>query len=205
VPLGEWGTDLASFSAHKIGGPIGVGVLFRRRGVELHPISFGGEQEGGLRPGTENVSGIVGAARAVELAVREREEVARRLVDFSRELWGELARTLAGVELLGLPIDDARRLPGTLSLLAPNQDGKVLVTRLDLEGLACSAGSACASGSLEPSHVLRAIGRTEHEARAGLRLSLGRDSTWTTVREAVDILRRSLGALDAKRARRTSS
>ena len=198
--LGAWGVDLASFSAHKVGGPVGVGVLVRRSGVTLRPLLFGGEQEGGLRPGTENVAAVVGAALAIELAVREQAQLAERLSRFARHLWTELELRLPGLRCLGLPIDHERRLPGTLNLLAPEQDGKVLVMRLDLAGVECSAGSACASGSLEPSHVLRAIGLDERAARAGLRVSIGRSTTWTDLGQAVDILGRTLGAPNAKRA-----
>jgi cysteine desulfurase len=99
--------------------------------------------------------------------------------------------------LLGPPLDDAARLPGTINVLAHGRDGKVLVMRLDLEGLECSAGSACASGSIEPSHVLRALGLGDNDARAGLRLSAGRATTWRELQEAVDILGRTLGRTDA--------
>ena len=203
LDLAGWGLDLASFSAHKLGGPLGVGVLVRRAGVELRPLMFGGAQEGGLRPGTENVPAIVAAALAIELAVRERESHGRELSQRAQFMWRELRSSMADLQLLGLPIDHARRLPGTLNLLAPGVDGKVLVVRLDLQGIECSAGSACASGSLEASHVLLALGLDETRARAGLRLSLGRDTSWSDARKAVDILRRTLGVGDATSARDT--
>jgi cysteine desulfurase len=107
-------------------------------------------------------------------------------------LWEDLAASLPGARLLGPPGDDPRRLPGTLNVLLPGVDGKVLVTRLDLEGLELSAGSACASGSLEPSHVLLAMGLGHDDARAGLRISIGRDTTLVDVRQAVETLRRTL-------------
>ena len=203
LDLRGWGIDLASFSAHKLGGPLGVGVLFKRRALELRPLMFGGEQEGALRPGTENVAAISAAALAIELAVRERASLEERLRRLSMELWKELGQRLSDVRLIGLPLDHARRLPGTLNMLTHTHDGKVLVMRLDLEGLECSAGSACASGSLEPSHVLLALGHVAEEARAGLRVSLGRSSTWSDVRKAVDILGRTLGATNAKRDERS--
>ncbi len=199
VRLEEWGASLASFSLHKLGGPVGVGLLYRRRGVELRPLCFGGEQEHGLRPGTENVAGAVAAACAVELGVREQAELAGRLTRATGELWGELVKQLDPIQLVGLPIDHPRRLPGTLNLHAAGVDGKVLVMRLDLAGLACSAGSACASGSLEPSHVLLALGHDESVARAALRLSLPRDCGAETVRKAVEILWTTLGAPRVKR------
>ncbi len=186
--------DLASFSIHKLGGPVGVGVLYRRAGVRLEPLLWGGEQEQGLRPGTENVAGAVAAARAIELAVAEAQSHAAKLRRLSLQLWSEVAAKLPRVRLLGLPVDHPRRLPGTLNLLCPKIDGKVLVMRLDLAGLAVSAGSACASGSLEPSHVLQAIGCSEEESRAGLRLSLGREVGEEDVHKTVEILWRTLGA-----------
>jgi cysteine desulfurase len=195
--LRERAVDLASFSAHKVGGPVGVGVLYRRQGVALKPLMYGGEQENGLRPGTENVAGIVAASVAIECAVRERAANAARLREVARDLWGELKDQLSRLTLLGPPLDDASRLPGTLNVLARGEDGKVLVMRLDLEGIECSAGSACASGSIEPSHVLRAIGLDDDDARAGLRLSIGRDTPWKGLRQAVDILGRTLGRADA--------
>ena len=199
VRLPEWGADLASFSLHKVGGPVGVGLLYRRRGVALRPLFYGGEQEHGLRPGTENVAGAAAAAVAVELAVREQTELAQRLSQASTALWGQLVRHLPNLQLLGLPLEDRRRLPGTLSVHAPGLDGKVLVMRLDLAGLACSAGSACASGSLEPSHVLRALGHEETTARAALRLSLPRDCGAEALQQAVEILWTTLGAPRVKR------
>jgi cysteine desulfurase len=177
VALGEWGVQLASFSAHKVGGPLGVGVLWRARGIPLRPRYHGGGQESDLRPGTEDVPGIAAAAVAIELAVREQPEFVERAARLSRELWAGLRARLPGLRLLGPPVDSPRRLPNTLCVLVPGTDGKVLVTRLDLAGLEVSAGSACASGSIEPSHVLLAMGLTRDEARSGLRLSLGRNTT----------------------------
>ena len=185
--------DLASFSAHKIGGPPGIGVFFRRRGVGTEATAFGGSQEGGVRPGTENVPGIVAAALAFELAVRDREDYARRTRELALLLWTEVQRALPGVSLSGPPMASHERLPNTLNIQVPGVEGRVLVTRLDVEGLEASAGSACASGSLEPSHVLLAMGRSADEARAGLRLSLGHDSTEEDVHNAVEILRKTLG------------
>lgn len=202
LELRAWGVDLASFSAHKLGGPVGVGLLYRRRGVPLEPILTGGEQEGGLRPGTESVAAIVAAVRAVELAVAEQVTYAGRLRELERSLWTALSQAVPGVRLLGPALGNDRRLPGTLNVLLPGVEGRVLVTRLDLAGLEASAGSACASGSLEPSHVLRAMGLDDESARAGLRLSLGRTTTWEDLRQAVDILRTTQASIDAKRGER---
>lgn len=189
VRLGEWGVDLASFSAHKLGGPPGVGILWRARGVAVAPRLHGGGQELALRPGTENVPGIAAAALAIELAAREQPAFAARALDLARKLWADLSACLPGLRLLGPPIDSKQRLPNTLCVLVPGTDGKVLVTRLDLAGLEVSAGSACASGSLEPSHVLGAMGLTRDAARSGLRVSLGWNTTAEDCKRALAIFR----------------
>lgn len=200
VPFAE--LDLATISGHKFGGPLGIGLLVHRQGVALEPLLHGGGQELGLRPGTENPVAIAGFALALELACRERAAFAARVHALAFDLWRRVSQALPGVTLLGPALDpsgaSAERLPGTLNLLAPWVDGKVLLTRLDLAGLEASAGSACASGSLEASHVLLALGLDESRARAGLRLSLGRTTSAEDVDRAVEILRRSLGNASAR-------
>lgn len=188
IRLREWGADLASFSAHKVGGPPGMGVLWRARGVPLAPRLHGGGQELELRPGTENVPGIAAGALAIELAVREQGAYAARTETLTRNLWAELRLALPGARLLGPPIASKQRLPNTLCVLVPETDGRVLVTRLDLAGLEVSAGSACASGSVEPSHVLLAMGLTREEARSGLRISVGRNTSAEECKRALAVL-----------------
>jgi cysteine desulfurase len=181
--------DLCSLSLHKIGGPLGVGVLMRRRGVPMAAHLFGGGQEEGLRPGTENPAAIGAAALAIELAVGEQAHVERSLRALTRELHTELLQALPDLQLLGPPIEDERaRLPNTLCLSLPNQDARMLVTRLDMLGVEVSAGSACSSGAVEASHVLLAMGLDEQAARTGLRLSLGRNTTRSDCKRAVDVL-----------------
>ena len=197
IQLSAWGCDLASFSAHKVGGPKGVGVLWCRAGTPLVPLVHGGGQEQGLRSGTEDVAGVVAAALAIDLAVGEQGEYKAHTGSLATALWEELARTLPDARLLGPPIDAPDRLPNTLSVLFPAGGGRMLVTRLDLEGLEVSAGSACASGSLEPSHVLRAMGLDEESARGALRISLGRTTTREECARAVDILRIARGSSHA--------
>ena len=184
------GVDLASFSAHKVGGPIGVGLLYRRKGVAVQPRNFGGGQELGLRPGTENAAAIGAAALAIELAVNEQSEYADRVGKISRQLWQQLQAALPQIQLLGHEPDSPERLPNTVTVLLPNSDGKVLVTALDLAGCEASAGSACASGSSEPSHVLLAMGFDRDQSRAGLRLSLGANNTSNDCQHVVDVLRK---------------
>lgn len=193
LALRDWGVSLASFSAHKVGGPAGVGVLVRRGGVALVPCTSGGGQESELRAGTENVAGIVAAACAIELAVREREEVAARASAQVRLLCDELRRALPEAGFVGPTLDEPR-LPNTVNVSLPGLDGRVLVARLDLEGLEVSAGSACASGSLEPSSVLVALGLDRERARGGLRLSVGRTTTREDIHIAVEILRRTVAS-----------
>jgi cysteine desulfurase len=193
VDLAAWRVDLASFSAHKLGGPLGVGILVRRAGTPLAGLLHGGGQEGGLRPGTENVPAASAAALAVELAVREQDAYARRTSELCRAFWRQVQSVLPEVVLLG-PDLEAARLPNTIAFAIGDVEGHVLVTRLDLAGLEVSAGSACASGSLEPSHVLLAMGSSRERARAGLRVSLGRTTTAADIDAAVDVLRRTFSA-----------
>ncbi|MGK0219258.1 MAG: cysteine desulfurase [Planctomycetota bacterium] len=192
VDLAAWGVDLASFSAHKVGGPLGCGVLVRRMGTNLAPVLYGGGQEADLRPGTENVPAIVAGARAIELAVEEQAGYAVQAQEQVTELWAQLEATIGGISLLGPTLGDSLRLPNTLNISIDGADGLALVARLDLEGLEASSGSACASGSLEPSHVLLAMGLDRDRARAGLRLSIGRTTTAEDIHIAVDIMRRTI-------------
>ncbi len=187
------GVDLASLSAHKVGGPIGVGVLFRRPGTPMAPTTFGGAQEGELRPGTENVPAIVAAAAAIDHAVQEVETFRRHTGRLADLLWRKLQIALPDLSLNGPPIDDPSRLPNTLNISAPTGDARTLVARLDLVGLEVSAGSACASGSLEPSHVLGALGLGADRARSGLRISLGGASQEADIHTCVERLGRTLG------------
>jgi cysteine desulfurase len=187
LDLRGWGVDFASFSAHKVGGPLGVGVLVRDPAAAWSPSVLGGGQEGGLRAGTENSAAIAAAALAIELAVREREQHVGRMRELSAQLWTELSAQVE-VELVGPAIDDEGRLANTLNLSFEGVTGHALVARLDLEGLEASVGSACSSGALEPSHVLMAMGRSEQEARSCLRLSLGRSTSHRDINTAVDTL-----------------
>jgi len=187
------GVDLASLSAHKVGGPIGVGVLFRRPGTPVAPSTFGGAQEGELRPGTENVPAIVAASVAIELAVREVDAYQRQTARLAGLLWQGLRSALPDLSLNGPPIDDPTRLPNTLNVSSSCGDARTLVARLDLAGLEVSAGSACASGSLEPSHVLKALGLDPERARSGLRISLGSGTREADIHTCVERLGRTLG------------
>lgn len=165
--------DLLSISAHKFHGPKGVGVMYARRGCVLETYIDGGEQERGHRAGTENVAGIVGAAAAFAEAMSERDEKAERLCAMRDEIQSGLMK-IPGAQVNG---GAAPRLPGTLNMSFDGIDGQSLIFELDLKGLAASSGSACASGSVNPSHVLLALGLPYKLAHGSLRLSLGKYNT----------------------------
>lgn len=164
--------DLLSISAHKFHGPKGVGVMYARRGCVPETYIDGGEQERGHRAGTENVAGIVGAAAFAE-AMSERDEKAERLCAMRDEIQSGLMK-IPGAQVNG---GAAPRLPGTLNMSFDGIDGQSLIFELDLKGLAASSGSACASGSVDPSHVLLALGLPYKLAHGSLRLSLGKYNT----------------------------
>lgn len=151
VPLAlrDLDVDFAALSAHKVGGPLGVGVLYRRKGRSLVPLMEGGGQESDARPGTENVPAIVAAALAIELAVAEQRAALARYRELGRAFWSQLRSVVPDATLNGPPVDALERLANTWNVSLPGLDGRTLVARLDLEGLSVSSGSACASGSLE--------------------------------------------------------
>ena len=174
VDTAELGVDLLSLSAHKIYGPKGTGALYIRRNVQIAPLFYGGGQEGKLRPGTENVAGIVGLGKAAVLCQNEMAADARRLGEMRDRLEKELRALFPKILVNGA---GALRTPNTLHVSIPGCDGSVLVAFLDGAGLALSSGSACSAKSRAPSQVLLAMGRSEDEAVEGLRISLGRFSS----------------------------
>ena len=167
------GADYLSLSAHKFGGPRGIGVRLVRDGAPYAPLLLGGGQEAGRRAGTENVPGAAGLAAALGEAIREMPAESVRLATLRDGLIARLT-DIPGVILNG---DTKQRLPGNVSVSIPGWSGENLVLRLDALGIECSSGSACCAGSEEPSRVLLAIGRTDDEARGGVRISLGRENT----------------------------
>jgi len=173
VDLSGGDIDLLSVSGHKIHAPKGVGALYVRRGCRFRPFLLGGHQERGRRGGTENVPGIVALGKAAELAAAHMEDERTRV----RGMRDRLERAL--LEIPGTRVNGHRelRLPGTTNISFKNVEGEALLLMLDQKGICASSGSACTSGTLEPSHVLRAMGVPFHYAHGSLRLSLGRMNT----------------------------
>jgi cysteine desulfurase len=196
IDVDAWQVDLLSLSAHKLYGPKGVGALFVRRGTALLPQVQGGAQERQRRAGTENVAGIVGFARAFALIAADgtarADENARQSALRDRLLAGLTA--LDGVHATGHPTE---RLPNSASVVVDGVEGGDLVAALDLAGLQASTGSACTTGSVEPSHVLVALGLDEEVARGSLRLTTGRGTTEQDIASALDILHACIARLRA--------
>jgi cysteine desulfurase len=185
------GADMLSLGAHKFEGPKGAGALFVRHGTHVLAQQQGGTQERHRRAGTENVAGAVGLAVAFELTGRERAETVARLRR-QRDRLSKAVLGTPGTELTGHP---KQRLPGLLSVIARDTDGSACAMSLDLEGIACSVGSACTSGSTEVSHVLTAMGYPEEEARGALRMSLGRTTTDEEIAQACEIVPRVVASM----------
>ena len=173
--------DMLSLSAHKFHGPKGVGVLYSRRGILLETLINGGGQERGKRAGTENLPAILGMAAALEEACANREASAKRLTELRDRLIAGLDR----IPYSQLNGDRVRRLPGNVSFCFEGIEGESLLLLLDDRGICASSGSACTSGSLDPSHVLLAIGRPHEVAHGSLRLTIGEETTETEVDEII--------------------
>ena len=186
------GIDLLSVSAHKLNGPKGVGCLCIRRGVRLPSLLHGGSQEHHRRAGTENVAGIVGfgaAARKAAACMESRRKYTEQLRDLLAE---GLQEEISGL-VINSPVSKRGKsegtLPGHLNISIPGIESETLVILMDRAGICISAGSACSSGSLEPSHVLKAMGRSDAEARSTVRLTVGHDNTADEIRQAVKAVR----------------
>jgi len=187
VDVAELRCDLMTISGHKLGAPAGIGALYVRDPSTLTATMRGGPQESGLRAGTPNLLGAIAFGAAAE-AVREHfHDEALRISTLANELLAELLDAIPNLRLNG-PIRD--RLPNTLNLTFPNVLGESMLIALDLEGIQVSMGSACAAGSVEPSHVLLAMGLTHDEARSSLRLSLGWNTTRNDIARAANIIPR---------------
>jgi cysteine desulfurase len=184
IPIDLINIDMFSASSHKIGGPKGVGALFVRSGVRLEPFVHGGGQERGIRSGTENVAGVVGFAKAVELGIKEMKKESERLA----RLRDVLINSVLKIENSALTGHPKQRLPNNASFWFKFIEGEALGLSLDDLGIASSTGSACSSKSLEPSHVLLAFGLKAHEAHGSLRLTIGSETTKKDVDYVLKVL-----------------
>ena len=189
VKAGEYPITTFSASAHKFHGPQGVGFLFVRKGFPVHPIFTGGAQERGRRAGTENTAGIAAMAHALDQACGELEERREHVERLGAQLTADLRAAGVSFALNG---DGAARWPGCLNLRFAGAAGEALLMQLDLRGIAVSVGSACSSGSLEPSHVLEAMGVSVHDNLSSLRVSFSHQNTSTEVGEFVAAMKEIL-------------
>ncbi len=185
VDVNELGVDLLSMSAHKLYGPKGVGALYVRKGTKLSPLIHGGEQERKHRAGTENVPGIVGFGKAADLARIEAADETERLIRLRNALIAGVLEQISDSQINGHP---SNRLPNNAHLSFDFVEGESMLLHLDMEGICASTGSACSSGSLEPSHVLLALGLSHQLAHGSLRFSLGKWSTDEDVARVLDTL-----------------
>lgn len=185
VNVHDWGVDMLSISAHKFNGPKGVGALFLRRGTKLTPLLHGGSHETDRRAGTENVAGIVGLAVAAELAAQKLPAEDARLRQLTEQLAAGILEKIPGAHRNGHP---TQRVANTMNFSFAGCTFEGLLLGLDLEGIAASSGSACAVGSLQPSHVLTAMGLPSELARAAVRLSLGTGNTTADIARILEVL-----------------
>ena len=174
IHAAEINADLISLSAHKFHGPKGTGALYIRKGTKLESLIHGGAQERGLRAGTENVPGIVGMGKAITVAAKEREENQQRIRELRDQMIRIVLERIPGSQLNGHP---EKRLANNCHFSFAGIESEALLLRLDLAGISVSGGSACTSGSMEPSHVLQAIGLKDEMLKSGIRMTMGRETT----------------------------
>ena len=191
VDVNELNVDLLTLTAHKIYGPKGIGALFVRKGTRIKPLIHGGSHERNLRAGTESVVQIIGLGKAAEIAQRELKENGERITKLRDYIVSEVLEKIPYSRLNG---DGIRRLPNNVNMSFSFLEGEALLLMLDMKGIACSSGSACTSGSLDPSHVLLAIGLDHETAHGSLRITLGRHST----KEEADYLIQELPPIVAR-------
>jgi cysteine desulfurase len=200
VDVRQWNVDLLSLSAHKFCGPKGAGLLYARAGLPIVPVMLGGFHENQRRAGTENVAVIVGMGKAAELAEGEGED--QRLFQLTEKLWNGLKGRIERIHRNGHPVE---RIGNTLNVGFEGCDSESLLIGFDLEGLAVSSGSACMVGSIQPSHVLLAMGVPEELARAAVRFSLGRETTEEDVATVIDKAPAIVSRVRAHRKKRGSA
>ncbi len=194
VDVNELGVDLLSISAHKLYGPKGIGALYIRKGTRLVSFMNGGEQERNRRASTENVPGLVGFGKAVEITQQEMKEEAERVKCLRDKLTQGLLERIDHTRLNGHPV---KRLPNNVNITVDFVEGESMLLNLDLEGICASTGSACSTASLEPSHVLLAIGLSHEQSHGSLRFSLGKWTTGEEIDRVLEILPRVIAKLRA--------
>lgn len=185
VDVDDLNVDMLSLSAHKLYGPKGIGALYIKKGVRLEPLLHGGGHEKGIRPGTENVAGIVGLGKACQIAQENLDETAQYVASLRDEI---IEKVLSEVEQSYLNGHPTKRLPNNINFRFTSIEGESLVLHLDAKGIASSTGSACSSKKLEPSHVLMALGLEEVDAHGSLRLTLGKEN----MKEEIDYIVKSV-------------
>jgi len=185
VDVKSLGVDLLSLSGHKIYGPKGIGALYIKKGTRIDPVIHGGHHERNKRAGTENVPGIVGLGKACEIAMQEMNFEADRVGKLRDMLYQGLKEKIDEIILNGHP---QKRLPGILNICVKYVEGESMLINLDLEGIYASSGSACTSGSLEPSHVLLAMGIPPEISHGSLRFSLGKDTRGEDIERVIEVL-----------------
>jgi len=185
VDVKDLGIDMLSLTGHKIYGPKGTGALFIRQGVKLSPLFFGGSHEKRRRPGTENVAGAVGLAKALEIAGEVREEDYARFSDLSNWFIDAILKEVPDSSFNG---PRRGRIPQTVNMSFPGAEGESILLALDIKGVACSSGSACTSGATEPSHVLSAMGTDRLAAQGAIRFSMGRSTTKEQLEYVVSVM-----------------
>ncbi|MCX8194112.1 MAG: cysteine desulfurase NifS [Candidatus Pacearchaeota archaeon] len=191
IDVKKMNIDLLSASSHKLYGPKGVGLLYINQDVKIEPVQHGGGHESGLRSGTENVPGIVGFAKAIELAEKNMKKEAERQTKLRDKLINEILK-IPGAQLNGHP---KQRLPNNVNVSIKGVEGEALLIRLNEKGIAVSTGSACSTKSLAPSHVLTAIGLTAEEAHGSLRITLGKDNTEQDIDYTIEQLKSIVNSL----------
>jgi cysteine desulfurase len=194
VNVDELGVDYLTLSAHKIYGPKGIGALYVRKGAPLFPLIHGGHQEDGARAGTYNNIGIFGFGKAAELALQDLDEYASKMMKLRTQLKDGLLAKIPNIKINGHPTDV---LPNTLNVSFPGAEGEAILLTLDLLGIEVSTGSACASGSLDPSHVLLALGATPELAHGSIRFSLGWAVTEADIQYIIDTVPLQIARLRA--------
>jgi cysteine desulfurase len=194
VDVNDLGVDMLSISSHKIHGPKGVGALYVRKGTNISPIVFGGNHERGMRSGTENVSGIVGFAKAMELAAKRLDADSTHMTQMRDSLISRVFDTISDVRLNGHP---SKRLPNNVNISFKYVEGESMLMLLDMQGIAVSTGSACSSKSLKASHVLSALKIEDEFIHGSLRISLGRENSMDDIEYVADALQETITKLRA--------